>query len=111
MNQKSTVDEKWEIVRQIKTIAVENAYKPIILALVKSPTAPLAISVRDASIVPYTMSVYLLQIQTKAQRLFHPQTKVKKLVITMSRARQASPLFVQFKKERSEAKIELLPKP
>ena len=87
MYQKSTVDEKWETVKH-----------PIIQTLVKSPTVPLAISVRDATIVPYTMNLYLLQIHIKAQKRFHPRTKVKKLVITMSRARQASPLFVQFKK-------------
>ena len=52
---------------QNKTIAVENAYEPIIQTLVKSLTVPLAMSVGDATIVPYTMSVYLLQIQTKAQ--------------------------------------------
>ena len=97
MYQKSTVDEKWKIVKQ-NNPAVENAYEPIIQTLVKSPTVPLAISERDGTILPYTMSVYFLQIQTKAQKRFHPQTKVKKLVITMSRARQASPLFVQFKK-------------
>ena len=60
MYQKSTVDEKWEIIKQ--TIAVETAYEPIIQTLVKSPTVPLAISVREASIVPYTMGLYLLQI-------------------------------------------------
>ena len=66
MYQKSTVDEKWETVKH-----------PIIQTLVKSPTVPLAISVRDDTIVPYTTSVYLLQIQTKALKRFHPQTKVK----------------------------------
>ena len=79
-------------------MAVENAYESIIQTLVKFPTVPLAISVRDATIVPYTMSVYLLQIQSKAQKRYYLQTKVKKLVITMSRARKASLLFVQFKK-------------
>ena len=66
MYQKSTVDEKWKIVKQ-NNPAVENAYEPIIQTLVKSPTVPLAIHVRDATILPYTMTVQLLQIQITDQ--------------------------------------------
>ena len=106
---KATVDEKWENVKQNngcrKCLRVHHTDS------CKIPDGTTCDTVRDATIVPYTMSVYLLQIQSKAQKRYYPQTKVRKLVITMSRARKASLLFVQFKKSKFKAKVEMLLKP
>ena len=106
---KATVDEKWENVKQNngcrKCLRVHQTNS------CKIPDGTTCDTVRDSTIVPYTMSVYLLQIQSKAQKRYYPQTKVKKLVITMSRARKASLLFVQFKKSKFKAKMEMLLKP
>ena len=68
MYQKSTVDEKWEIVKQ------NNRCRKCLRAhhtnsCKKNPTVPLAIIVPDATIAPYTMSVYLSKFRPRDRTL------------------------------------------
>ena len=95
MYQKSTVDEKWEIVKQ------NNRCRKCLRAhhtnSCKTPDG----TTSGKCTRRHSRSLHNDRVPPNSDHgteRFHPQTKVKKLVITMSRARQASPLFVQSKK-------------
>ena len=93
--QKSTVDEIWEIVKQnnwcrkcLRTHHTNSCKKPDGTTCDKCTRRHYR-SLHNERVPPNS---------DQGTERFHPQTKVQRLVITMSRARQASPLFVQFKK-------------
>ena len=95
MFQRSTVDEKWEIVKQNNRCRkwqrgyhTNSCKKPDGTTCYKR-TQRHHRSSHNERVPPNS---------DQGTERFHTQTKVKKLVITMSRARQTSPLFVQFKK-------------
>ena len=97
MYQKSTVDEKWEIVKQ------NNRCRKCLRAhhtnCCKKPDGTTC----DKCTPRHHRSSHnepLPPNSDQGTESFHPQTKFKKLVITMSRARQKCPLFVQIKKKR-----------
>ena len=93
--QKSTVDEIWEIVKQnnwcrkcLRTHHTNSCKKPDGTTCDKCTRRHYR-SLHNERIPPNS---------DQGTERFHPQTKVKRLVITMSRARQASSLFFHFKK-------------
>ena len=109
MYQKSTVDEKWEIVKQnnrcrkcLRAHHTNSCKKPDGTTCDKCTPRHHRFSHNEP--VPPNSD--------QGTERFHPQTKVKKLVITMSRARHASPLFCPVQKVKIKgAKMEILQKP
>ena len=93
MYQTSTVDEKWEIVKQnnrcrkcLRAHHTNSCKKP------DGTTCDKCTRRHHRSL--HNEHVYVPPNSDQGTERLHPQTKVKKLVMTISRARQASPLFV-----------------
>ena len=108
MYQKSTVDEKWEIVKQnnrcrkcLRAHHTNSCKKPDGTTCDKC-TPRLLFFLHNEPVPPNS---------DQGRERFHPQTKVKKLVITMSRARHASHAICPVQKVKIKgAKMEILQK-
>ena len=95
MYKKSTVDEKWEIIKP------NNSCRKYLRAHPTNSCKKPDGNTCDKCTRHHHRSLDNERVPPNSDHgteRFHPQTKVKKPEITMFRARQASPLFVQFKK-------------